>query len=389
MVQHGRQIQSGGVGVARRRHTSGKPGRRPCAAGGGRGPAGCRPGWPCSRPASPARSPESSATIRVIPSAGRWFRRWAPRTSFAVTDALGQYEIATLNPGPYLLRAHSQRIHRAARADGRDPLERAGRRRRSPCGVPTTAHRCSPQASARSPSSQPATSEPEPVTVLSAPGGSACFPATKDADDHSETAWRLRHARRSVLKDRLSPADLFGDEDGFDASGARRLPGPRGQLSGACRHQLFFRHGIFRPGQPPHDKRLRHAGRTVDGQQPRPRHCLSERRRTRGRPRAIGSCVVRLPTPTSRHGTSPALTRPAKRSVTATTSACLTAPNATQAAIRWHCEMSATAVEMPARCTALTRSPCRARWPSPTVRGTRTMTTSTDAVSSALGSQSH
>src|SRR6185295_17307099 len=31
-------------------------------------------------------------------------------------------------------------------------------------------------------------------------------------DDHGELAWRLRHARRAILKDVTLPADLFGDE---------------------------------------------------------------------------------------------------------------------------------------------------------------------------------
>jgi len=33
------------------------------------------------------------------------------------------------------------------------------------------------------------------------------------ADSHSETAWRLRHARRGILKDANVPFDLFADSD--------------------------------------------------------------------------------------------------------------------------------------------------------------------------------
>jgi hypothetical protein len=139
-------------------------------------------------------------------------------TSFAVTDALGQFEIATLNPGPYLLRVHSRgyvaprpqmveilsNVRLASsfamrRADGRAPVLAAG-------------------IGPLLPVSSDEKVEPEPSPAHSGPGASAPAPAAPDDDDHSEAAWRLRHARRSVLKDRLFPADLFGDDDGSDLS---------------------------------------------------------------------------------------------------------------------------------------------------------------------------
>ena len=175
-------------------------------------------------------------------------------TTFAVTDALGHYEIATLNPGPYLLRAHSQGYiaPRAQMVEIRSNVRLA-----SSFAMRRADDR--PQVLAAGigavPSSEPAPSEPEPSPPLRLGVSGRRHLSSKDADDHSETAWRLRHARRSVLKDRLSPADLFGD-DGLDTSRGRRLPGPRGQLSGACRDQLFCRHGVFRPGQPPDDERV-------------------------------------------------------------------------------------------------------------------------------------
>src|ERR1051325_11717947 len=39
------------------------------------------------------------------------------------------------------------------------------------------------------------------------------------ADDHSETAWRIRHARRSVLKDVTIPPELLTDGGGDGPSG--------------------------------------------------------------------------------------------------------------------------------------------------------------------------
>ena len=138
-------------------------------------------------------------------------------TNFAVTDALGHYEITTLNPGPYLLRAHSRgyvapraqmveirsNVRLASsfamrRADDRPQVLAAG------IGALAVERAGAPP----SPSVAPLPSRrPRPPLL----------PLPRTDDDHSETAWRLRHARRSVLKDALFPADLFED-DGLDTS---------------------------------------------------------------------------------------------------------------------------------------------------------------------------
>jgi hypothetical protein len=143
-------------------------------------------------------------------------------TSFAVTDALGRYEITTLNPGPYLLRAHSRgyiapraqmiEIHSNVRLASSFDLKRAE-------GQPTVL--------AAGIGSLPASSEPDP-SDREAAGAAATAPSpapTRDPDDHSETAWRLRHARRGVLKDRLLPADFTGDDDGVEAAAGDFLGG--------------------------------------------------------------------------------------------------------------------------------------------------------------------
>src|SRR4029077_13773842 len=46
---------------------------------------------------------------------------------------------------------------------------------------------------------------------------------TNPVDDHSETAWRIRHARRSVLKDVTIPLELLTD-DGDRSSGGGLAP---------------------------------------------------------------------------------------------------------------------------------------------------------------------
>src|SRR5206468_3717752 len=47
---------------------------------------------------------------------------------------------------------------------------------------------------------------------------------TSAADDHSETAWRIRHARRSVLKDVTIPPELLADDADGRSSGGRVVP---------------------------------------------------------------------------------------------------------------------------------------------------------------------
>ena len=95
-------------------------------------------------------------------------------------------------------------IHRAPRADGRDPLERAVGLvlRHAACRRPPAGARRGHWRARLEPAGALGARACHPLPVPASPPSS---PVTKDADDHSETAWRLRHARRSVLKDRLFP----------------------------------------------------------------------------------------------------------------------------------------------------------------------------------------
>ena len=58
---------------------------------------------------------------------------------------------------------------------------------------------------------------PAPPDDAGAIGTSGSLPN----DDHGETAWRLRHARRGILKDAVLPDDIFGDGDAPPANGIR------------------------------------------------------------------------------------------------------------------------------------------------------------------------
>ena len=127
-------------------------------------------------------------------------------TTLAVTDSGGRYEFGALTPGPYLVRAHLAgyvapkaqlvQVRASARAASAIALRREG-------AAPVLAAGIGLGELATTGASQP-----------DAPATAGTAPADASGDDHSETAWRIRHARRSVLKDATLPASLLGDESG-------------------------------------------------------------------------------------------------------------------------------------------------------------------------------
>lgn len=121
-------------------------------------------------------------------------------SAFAVTDGLGKFTLHALPPGPYLLRAHL------------------------PGYLPARRVMVNVRPSARTTSSftlrKEATAD-EPRIAAAGLGGPteiASAPESGRGRDESETAWRLRHLRRPLLKDAdaafLPPesADPFGGD---------------------------------------------------------------------------------------------------------------------------------------------------------------------------------
>ena len=112
-------------------------------------------------------------------------------------------------PGPYLRARASRRVRRVARPDRRRASERARVLRPSRCGTSPT---------------------PQHAGVISGAGGGlgaagGAAPAAADRrrprrtrrtttgdDDHSEIAWRLRHARRASSRTRRFPRRFCGAE---------------------------------------------------------------------------------------------------------------------------------------------------------------------------------
>ena len=141
-------------------------------------------------------------------------------TALAATDKHGRFEFGALAPGEYLVRAHVAGFT-------------------SPRGE-TIRVLAGSQATAAIKLARAATTTP----ILAAGiGGALSLPSSGDADhaaappakddstqappvedDRSETTWRIRHARRGVLKDVEIPTELWADGDDDPASTDGLLP---------------------------------------------------------------------------------------------------------------------------------------------------------------------
>jgi hypothetical protein len=146
--------------------------------------------------------------------------------SYAITDSSGRFELRTLSPGVYLLRAHSigfitaagQKIEvqASSRTSSSIALKRASPSAASSSAITATAipanvHKAAPPApilragvGLTGGSSDAAAAKP--VTSADDAAASGADQTSPSDDDHSELAWRLRHLRRSVLQDRTEAA---------------------------------------------------------------------------------------------------------------------------------------------------------------------------------------
>ncbi len=134
-------------------------------------------------------------------------------TAFTKADRMGRFEIPSLAPGPYLVRAH---LPGFAAAHGQLVEVRASGRTASSISLrhATTTTTTSPVLAAAV-GVQPVESSAPPPSV---PPREAT-PASATGDDHQEVAWRLRHLRRGVLQDATAVvADQTSEPEGFGAS---------------------------------------------------------------------------------------------------------------------------------------------------------------------------
>jgi TonB-dependent receptor-like protein/carboxypeptidase family protein len=138
-------------------------------------------------------------------------------TAFAVSDRTGRFEIRSLSPGAYLVRAH---LTGYVASRGQVIEVRASGRASSSIAL---RHASSSTAVSSYPVLAAGVGVPAPPSDTEGTSGAAApvEPGARDNggsrnDDHGEIAWRLRHARRAILKDVEIPDDVFGGEEAGD-----------------------------------------------------------------------------------------------------------------------------------------------------------------------------
>ncbi|PYR13985.1 MAG: hypothetical protein DMG00_05275 [Acidobacteria bacterium] len=144
-----------------------------------------------------------------LPVAGAIVSALGATTAVALTDRTGRFELRTLSPGPYLVRAHLTgfvaprgqivEVRPSARSSSSISMRRA---------AVTVGTSSAPILAAGLGATASGSDGDAPPPDAAAASG----PASNATDDHSETAWRLRHARRSILKDATIPEELLADD---------------------------------------------------------------------------------------------------------------------------------------------------------------------------------
>lgn len=141
---------------------------------------------------------------RGQPLAGVVVSAMGSSTSVAISDRVGQFSLRALTPGPYLVRAH---------LDGYIPT------RNTMVNVRPSARTVSTFTLRRA-------GGPDAPRVTTAGVGAADVEAVPvSGRDESETAWRLRHLKRSILRDAATFADLPADDGDFFLAESLQLIG--------------------------------------------------------------------------------------------------------------------------------------------------------------------
>lgn len=143
-----------------------------------------------------------------VPVIGAIVSALGATTAFATTDRGGKFELQTLSPGPYLVR-----VHLTGFVASRGQIVDVGPNGRAASSI--ALHRVTVASST---AALPVLAAGAGLAPASSPDSGAEPPAREAApspadDDHGETAWRLRHARRGILKDATLPEGLMTEDD--------------------------------------------------------------------------------------------------------------------------------------------------------------------------------
>jgi TonB-dependent receptor-like protein/carboxypeptidase family protein len=141
------------------------------------------------------------------PVAGAIVSALGVTNGFATTDSSGRFEVRRLTPGPYHVRATLSgfiasrdqivEVRPSSRTQSSIALRRVTA---DPSAYPILA------AGAGAPGAE--APKLQPIGDVASTGGQS----GAGNDDHGETAWRLRHARRGVLKDAVMPDAVLADD---------------------------------------------------------------------------------------------------------------------------------------------------------------------------------
>jgi hypothetical protein len=148
-------------------------------------------------------------------------------STFAVTDRQGQFQFLGLTPGTYHVRAYRAGYAAIDRPQHTGPATATGI-------VAIALQRVdgSPAVLAAGFSAIADLSEQTDTATGEAPDQPASTVETIPAEEQGEKAWRLRHARRSILRDATLPGDLIAQTEPVAL--------PDGGISGASRFAANF-----------------------------------------------------------------------------------------------------------------------------------------------------
>jgi TonB-dependent receptor-like protein/carboxypeptidase family protein len=135
---------------------------------------------------------------RGAPVVGAMVSALGATRAIAVSDRAGRFEMRTLSPGPYLLRAH---LAGYVASRGQVVEVRPSTRTSSSIAL---RHASASEEGAAPVMTAAIADAPAPLDASSG-DGEATSAKGSDGDDHSDIAWRLRRLRRGILKDATVP----------------------------------------------------------------------------------------------------------------------------------------------------------------------------------------